>query len=494
MKAFQTLLRSALAAATIITLAGSSEGAVPEVSTARKDSNAIQLPNIGTHWYGAYLGGRKVGHAKAWVRKAEPQEAQASFVVGLEIVMSVKAGGLVDRVRVLDTRIYARTAPYGLVEATYRQESSRAVDVRKLRQKRNASIVERTLNGEPQAVVSVKKSKEVLADQVGAWGAFVRQGLRASKLKGWSFNWASLKDEAYSARILTVDEQHVAGLKTTVAELAVHYESLALRTKVRLLSDGSMLEMNVGPHLILRLEEQSQAKSGLESLDASTAGIKVDKKLGDPSEVSRLSLEVFVPGDYRFSPRGNRTISECKGGRCRLEIVSKAGSLVGQDERDKALQSTPAFDSESPIIKTRAAQVTKGTVGGARVKRLVDYVYGSLRKQLATNLPSASVVMKEGYGDCTEHTWLFVALARAAGIPARPAYGLAYVEGPHRRFAYHAWVEVEIDGRWVEVDPTWGQQLADATHLHLGEDAMSMAVSLGQMEIRVLKIERRSLR
>jgi transglutaminase-like putative cysteine protease len=68
-------------------------------------------------------------------------------------------------------------------------------------------------------------------------------------------------------------------------------------------------------------------------------------------------------------------------------------------------------------------------------------------------------------GDCNELTVLFVALARAAGRPARPVAGLLRRDG---RFYYHAWAEVYL-GDWVPVDPMFGQLPADAGRLRLAE-------------------------
>ena len=90
-------------------------------------------------------------------------------------------------------------------------------------------------------------------------------------------------------------------------------------------------------------------------------------------------------------------------------------------------------------------------------------------------------------GDCNEHTYLFVGLARAAGIPARIHVGLAYNEG---MFYYHAWPAVHV-GEWVEMDPTFGQDCADATHITLltGELASQMQLGrlLGRLKITVLE-------
>jgi len=66
---------------------------------------------------------------------------------------------------------------------------------------------------------------------------------------------------------------------------------------------------------------------------------------------------------------------------------------------------------------------------------------------------------------CMEFTDLFVALARAAGIPAREANGFAYTENPQVQplslvaDVLHAWPEYwdqSLDV-WKPIDPTWGK-------------------------------------
>jgi len=89
---------------------------------------------------------------------------------------------------------------------------------------------------------------------------------------------------------------------------------------------------------------------------------------------------------------------------------------------------------------------------------------------ISTDLSRASQVLARKIGDCTEHTLLFIALCRSIGIPARELSGLVYISDADRRFGWHAWAEVEIDGHWVAVDPTLAQDRADATHIVLGVD------------------------
>jgi organic radical activating enzyme len=66
------------------------------------------------------------------------------------------------------------------------------------------------------------------------------------------------------------------------------------------------------------------------------------------------------------------------------------------------------------------------------------------------------------------------------------AVGVAYWP-PGKGFGWHAWAEVYAQGRWISVDPTWNQAIADATHIKLagGEPAEQarIVMLLGQLRI-----------
>ena len=70
---------------------------------------------------------------------------------------------------------------------------------------------------------------------------------------------------------------------------------------------------------------------------------------------------------------------------------------------------------------------------------------------------SALQALRQGCGDCTEHAALAIALLRAAGIPARRAGGIVYMEWSGDRVVagHHAWAEVWL-GEWVPIDPVLG--------------------------------------
>ena len=95
---------------------------------------------------------------------------------------------------------------------------------------------------------------------------------------------------------------------------------------------------------------------------------------------------------------------------------------------------------------------------------ICKWVYDKIwNKNLKVGFGTAKQTLASLEGDCTEHTVLFIALARAVGIPSRICAGLVYQRDA---FYYHFWPEVYV-GKWVSMEPTLGQIQADATHIQL---------------------------
>jgi hypothetical protein len=147
----------------------------------------------------------------------------------------------------------------------------------------------------------------------------------------------------------------------------------------------------------------------------------------------------------------------------------------------------PLVQSNHPEIVRLARRLARGQRDPRVVaERINRWVYDSLEKRITFGIPSALQVLHARAGDCNEHAQLFVALARAAGIPARVDGGLTYIDG---KFYYHAWPEIYLRD-WVAVDPTFGQFPADAAHLRfviggLGRQA-EMIRLMGKLRVDVL--------
>lgn len=72
----------------------------------------------------------------------------------------------------------------------------------------------------------------------------------------------------------------------------------------------------------------------------------------------------------------------------------------------------------------------------------------------AAPVTSARAALDAGRGDCTTHALLFRALAATRGIPTRLVTGYRWHEG---RWVRHRWVAAAVEGRWLAVDPTYGE-------------------------------------
>jgi transglutaminase-like putative cysteine protease len=146
--------------------------------------------------------------------------------------------------------------------------------------------------------------------------------------------------------------------------------------------------------------------------------------------------------------------------------------------RDSALhewlRAEPLIQVNDPRIGAQTRQIVGRERNAAKAaNRILDWVR-ALRRARTDAVPNAARALESRSGDCSELTVLYVALARAAGLPARPVSGLLWRGG---RFYYHAWAEVYL-GRWVAVDPLLGQMPADAGRVRLVEGALARSVDL----------------
>jgi hypothetical protein len=238
-----------------------------------------------------------------------------------------------------------------------------------------------------------------------------------------------------------------------------------------------------------------------------------DLKFGSGADIirqtaiaSNVTLETGEAAELRVRLDGiNLDVFDLSGGRQSLRgdtlIVTRETEEQLQEDPDRHspdrireigryLQPEPLIQSRDPRIEAQARQIVgRRSNAVRRVELLNEWVYQNIDKQITVSVPSAVAVLETRRGDCNEHTVLFVALARAAGVPARTAAGLVYVDGS---FYYHAWPEVWLNG-WVAVDPTLGQLPADAAHLRFTIGGLARQVELiqliGQLGLEVLSIE-----
>ena len=171
-----------------------------------------------------------------------------------------------------------------------------------------------------------------------------------------------------------------------------------------------------------------------------------------------------------FIENERQKIIEEKNGKMLVKL-SRGGLIVGKKEEiDTALflRDTPRFNWKNENLKViNPYEDMLGLDEFDKVKFLIEFTYDYLEYKFTLGA-TLDEVIKNKVGDCTEYAQLFVALARLNNIPAREVGGFAYgYDEPESSFYGHAWAEVWVDNKWVEVDPGWNEFDVDASHLRL---------------------------
>ncbi|HRI89241.1 MAG TPA: transglutaminase-like domain-containing protein, partial [Candidatus Hydrogenedentes bacterium] len=151
---------------------------------------------------------------------------------------------------------------------------------------------------------------------------------------------------------------------------------------------------------------------------------------------------------------------------------------------------TRFIQSDDPKLIAKAREIVGDETNSMKiVEKLSSWVNDNVQTTFSARLTNALEVLNSLEGDCTEHSVLFIALARAAGLPAREVAGLIYMDGDRPGFYFHQWAKVWV-GKWVDVDPTWDQSLADVTHIKLGEGDLFQQAQLipiiGRIQVEVV--------
>lgn len=156
-----------------------------------------------------------------------------------------------------------------------------------------------------------------------------------------------------------------------------------------------------------------------------------------------------------------------------------------KDDVKRFGEPTPLSQSDDEVLAAKAKELTKGsktTLDAAQ--KICHFVSEHLVDASGdTGSASAKQAYEECKGDCTEHSALFVALARAAGLPARNCSGMLYaVFGKVGIFGYHAWSEVWLGDRWVVVDATVDRVGVASRYLFFRYDEPGEIAGNGRLE------------
>jgi hypothetical protein len=117
------------------------------------------------------------------------------------------------------------------------------------------------------------------------------------------------------------------------------------------------------------------------------------------------------------------------------------------------------IQSDDSRIIRQAQNLTSGqNTTDQKVSKIYNFVTKHIRYEVEDYERGALWALENGTGDCSEYSFLFIALCRAAGIPARTQTGFAFHSTSETTEDGHMWSEYYLENYgWVPVDATWQQ-------------------------------------
>ena len=480
------------------------EGLFTTVQVDREDvpENMPQSPR--EDWYNLTLMNTKIGYMHISSEKTE-YEGEEVDRNKINMVMNFKALGSdvtieITRVEYIGSDLMPRHFLSTSNESGLKQVEGRIVD--------GVAHIKTTLNGETTES-EVPVPPDTISEQTGVESLF-RKGFKIGDKRNFHiFSLDLLKPvkteievEAQDTLIYQSEEKQVYVLRQTM-DIAN-----GVTQKTWLDADGVSYRAEApmtGFSMVTTKTDKEAALGDTEEVDiALKTRILPSGKHPMPNAKNFEADVKLTSGSIAdvimSNSRQKLEVNSEQAGRLSIQVPTAAAedcpNLPIQDAEGKFLGASGYIQTDAPAIRAKTEEILDGEVNSWRAaEKLCQWVYTAItEKKTSGGFGSSLTALESLSGDCTEHTVLFIALARAAGIPARICSGIAFAQ--QDAFYYHFWVEVYV-GRWVQMDPTWGQTIADANHIqlegstlesdNLTEFAEGVLRTLNQLEIAIVE-------
>ena len=224
--------------------------------------------------------------------------------------------------------------------------------------------------------------------------------------------------------------------------------------------------------------------------------VRVDRPIEKPRELKKMVLQLSgFPDAVPLLSGGGQKAARLDGSRVIFTVESSLDSAevapfaADSPEYRKYLEPTDRILSDNGELAAEEKNILEGEKDPLKaVEKLTRWVAAHVEESV-TNSQTSLETLRTRKGNCQSHARLYAALAKAAGIPTRFVSGLVYVAG--KGFLYHSWAESYL-GRWIAVDPTFGQMPADATHVKLvegdsPEEMAALAGIIGRIKAKIVE-------
>ncbi len=424
---------------------------------------------LGESWYGLYFNGQKAGYAL----HSSERGAEGTVVLREDSQFKLSMAGVKQDMHILSERVYG-------ADGSLRSIFLRVVDVASTSEfdakVEGGELVLKTTTAGLTKTERLPKPQESLADAVKN-----AQWVQGSPDTGDTLAFSSFepmygKEIKGGSQIIGVEWRVLDGVRTKVYKIKTTVDIMPLDTISYVTEHGDTLEDQVGGMMTMRLEPEAVAKDVDYSNDVIVSNAAmVDRPIEEPRTRKKLRLTLSGPLDEEhlfnderqyIQPEG--TAHTFVGMQMSLDGFKTAALPVSEPSVQEWLKPTAFVQSGDARLVNKAREILNGEADTWQAaNKLCHWVHENMRTTFSARLTNAVEVLQSMQGDCTEHSILFIGLARAAGIPAREVAGLVYV-GDEPGFYFHQWAAVWV-GKWVDVDPTFDQPLVDVTHIKLAE-------------------------
>jgi hypothetical protein len=426
-------------------------------------------------WFGLYLLDKKVGHVftHLQVLPGEPDKVQSVN----EFVFKANVGNRVSERVHREVRVYEARPEGRLLTLRVEQRGDGGDQTIVGTNTPEALHIVRKRPGQPNDVRTLPPSAEKVESADQARVALVR----GAKVEGVITDGMDLESYKVTSTPEKSEDRMVAGVKVRLHKVTTISEKEKVPALAAFTAAGETVEIIMGETLRARAEPEETAKR-LDRVEVfGLTRIVLPRVLPDSARKIPGAITLVVEGlPERFhKDTGRQTHKKLPRGRTEVTIRAAYPSKENRASRPLAdpaggeyLKSTLAVESDHPEIQKLARKLVGDEKNAwEAAKKINAWVYANMERDYGASADRASDVLRQMKGDCTEHSLLAVALMRAVGIPAKRVDGVVYLRNEDRVPAlyWHEWVGAYV-GEWVDLDPTFNQTIADATHLALGEE------------------------
>ena len=451
--------------------------ATPKHQKQNLRKNMSQNPQ--EHWYSLTLMDIKIGYMHSSTEKAEYQ-GETVDRNKVDIVMNFKALGTAVTVELTRVEYTGPDAMPRHFLSTSNESGLKQVEGSIIG---GVAYIKTTLNGETTELETPVPS-DTISEHIGVTSLLRQEELKIGDKRTFHiFSFDLLKPVKTEIEVLgkeTItyqsEEKQVYVLRQTMdmmngitAKLWIDTDGVNYRTEVPLMG-LSMVTMKTDKETAVGETEEVDIVLKTRILPSGKRPTPRAKHLEAEVKLSTGNIaEVFMS-----NPQQKLEVSNAHAGKLFVEVPSIVAedcpNLPIQNAEGEFLAASAYIQADHPDIQAKVEEILEGEINAWNAaEKLCRWVYASINdKKMSGGFGSSLTTLESLSGDCTEHTMLFIALARAAGIPARICSGIVFAKDA---FYYHFWPEVYV-GRWVQMDPTLDQVIADANHIQLGGSVM----------------------